>query len=126
LGLIPDIAGKRPRVALKAIQIRGSVFICTVEDNVVAYKTENGKRSNIGVKGKGNAYGVNVDVPHQKWNTLRIIMKGNLIEIFLNHTKLFEVENNTFSEAGKVGLWTKADAVTQFDDLRVQSLDRTP
>lgn len=98
----------------------------SLEDNVVAYKTENGKRSNIGVKGKGSAYGVKADVPHQKWNTLRVIMKGELIEIFLNGTRLFEVENDTFSEAGKVGLWTKADAVTQFDDLRIQSLDSAP
>lgn len=96
----------------------------SLEGNVVAYKTENGKRSNIGVKGKGDAYGVKVDVPHQKWNTLRVIMKGNLIEIILNDKKLFEVENETFTEAGKVGLWTKADAVTQFDDLRATSLDK--
>jgi len=94
-----------------------------LEDNVVAYKTENGRRSNIGVKGKGNAYGVKADVPHRQWNTLRIIMKGSFMGIFMNGRKLFEVENDTFSEAGKVGLWTKADAITQFDDLRITSLD---
>jgi len=97
----------------------------SLEDNVVAYKTENGKRSSIGVKGKGDAYGVKADVPHQKWNTLRVIMNGKLMEIFLNDKKLFEVENDTFTEAGKIGLWTKADAVTQFDDLRVSSLDKS-
>ncbi len=95
-----------------------------LEGNVVAYKTENGQRSNIGVKGKGNAYGVKADVPHQRWNMLRVVMKGELIEVFLNSRKLFEVENDTFTEAGKVGLWTKADAVTQFDDLRAASLDQ--
>ena len=52
----------------------------------------------------------------------RVIAKGALFEIFLNGRKLFEVENDTFPGAGKVGLWTKADAVTQFDDLRVASL----
>lgn len=97
----------------------------SLEGNVVAYKTENGKRSNIGVKGKGDAYGVEVEVPHQKWNTLRVIMKGHLIEIILNDKKLFEVENDTFTEAGKIGLWTKADAVTQFDDLSATSLDKS-
>lgn len=95
----------------------------SLEGNVVAYKTENGKRGNIGVKGKGDTYGVNVEVPHQQWNALRVIMKGNLIEIILNDRKLFEVENDTFTEAGKIGLWTKADAVTQFDDLSAMSLD---
>lgn len=97
----------------------------SLEGNVVAYKTENGKRSSIGVKGKGDAYGVEVEVPHQKWNALRVIMKGNLIEIILNDRKLFEVENDTFTGAGNIGLWTKADAVTQFDDLSATSLDKS-
>ena len=95
----------------------------SLENNVVAYKTENGKRSNIGVKGRGSAYGVEADVPHGKWNSLRLVAKGALFEVFLNGRKLFEVENDTFQGAGKIGLWTKADAVTQFDDLRVSSLD---
>lgn len=95
----------------------------SLEGNVVAYKTENGKRSNIGVKDQGDAYGVKVDVPHQQWNTLRVRIQDNLSEVFLNDRKLFEVENDTFAIAGKVGLWTKADAVTYFDDLSVKSLD---
>lgn len=95
-----------------------------LEGNVVAYKTENGKRSNIGVRGKGNTYGVKGNVPHQQWNTLRVIAKGPVFEVFLNERKLFEAEDATFNGAGKVGLWTKADAVTQFDDLRVTRLDR--
>jgi hypothetical protein len=40
-----------------------------------------------------------------------------------NDRKLFEVENDTFTAAGKVGLWTKADSVTYFDDLKITSLD---
>ena len=95
----------------------------SLEGNVVAYKTEKGKRSSIGVKGKGDAYGVDVEVLHRKWNTLRVIAKGNVFEIHLNGRKLFEVENDTFKEAGRIGLWTKADAVSQFDDLRASSLD---
>lgn len=94
----------------------------SLEDNVVAYKTENGRRSSIGVGSNVDAYGVNEDVPHQQWNTLRVIMEDNLIEVFMNGRKLFEVENETFSEAGTVGLWTKADAVTQFDDLTIAAL----
>lgn len=93
-----------------------------LEDNVVAYKTQNGKRSNIGVKGQDDAYGVEAAVPHQTWNTLRVVAKGSLIEIFLNDRKLFEVEDHTFDTAGSVGLWTKADAVTQFDDLTIKAL----
>ena len=95
----------------------------SLEGNVVAYKAENGKRSNIGVKGRGSAYGVDAEVPHQEWTSLRVVARGTLFEVFLDGRKLFEVENDTFQDAGKVGLWTKADAVTQFDDLRVTSLD---
>jgi hypothetical protein len=94
----------------------------SLEDNVVAYKTENGKRSSIGVKGREAAYGVEIDVPHGEWNSLRLIARGTLFEVFLNGRKLFEVENETFQGAGKIGLWTKADAVTQFDDLRMAQL----
>lgn len=39
--------------------------------------------------------------------------------LIVNNEKLFEVEGQTFKEAGKIGLWTKADSVTYFDDLRV-------
>ena len=95
----------------------------SLEDNVVAYKTVAGKRSNIGTGGWGYSYGVDVEVPHQSWNTLRVVVRGDLFEIYLNNHKLFEVSNDVFSEPGKIGLWTKADAVTYFDDLRVEVLD---
>jgi hypothetical protein len=95
----------------------------SLENNVVAYKTENGRRSSIGVKGKGEAYGVKAEVPHKTWNSLRVIMNGALMEIYLNERKLFEVEDESFGAAGKIGLWTKADAVTHFDALRAASLD---
>lgn len=96
----------------------------SLEGNVVAYITENGKRRSIGVKGMGDSYGVDVPVPHLQWNTLRVIARGSLFEIFLNGRKLFEVENPVIDQPGKVGLWTKADAVTQFDALSVSRLDK--
>lgn len=95
-----------------------------LENNVVAYKTVNGKRSSIGVKGDTGSYGVKAEVPSNKWSTLRVRMVGNLAEIYLNDKKLFEVENDALTDAGKVGLWTKADSVIQFDDLKVTPLDK--
>lgn len=95
----------------------------SLEDNVVAYKTESGRRNNIGVSTKRTSYGVDVEVPHQVWNTLRVLVRGNLFKIYLNGNKLFEVSNQVFPESGKIGLWTKADAMTYFDDLRVEVLD---
>ena len=90
----------------------------------MAYKVEGGKRSNLGVKGRGSAYGVNATVPSGRWNSLRMVAEGELFSIYLNDEKLFEVEDETFSTPGRVGLWTKADSVSYFDDLIAFSLER--
>jgi hypothetical protein len=95
-----------------------------LENNVVAYKTVEGKRSSIGIRGDAKSYGVEAEVPSGKWSMLRVRMVGNTAEIYLNDKLLFEVENDAFTSSGKVGLWTKADSVTQFDDLTVTSLDK--
>ena len=88
-----------------------------VENNVVLYKVEKGKRTDLPLVGKGRTYGVKTKIPSGEWGTLGIVAKGNLFEVFSNGAKLFEVEDSTFPMAGKVGLWTKADSVTLFDDL---------
>ncbi len=90
-----------------------------IEGNVVLYKFEKGKRSHIPQFGEGMAYGKNVDIPTGEWSTLRVIVIGNLFQVYLNGEKLFSVVDDTFKEAGKIGLWTKADSQTYFDDLRV-------
>jgi hypothetical protein len=90
-----------------------------LENNVVLYKVENGKRSDLDLKGEGSTYGKKANVPKQKWNGLRVVVLGDLFEVYINDEKLFEMEDQTFKEAGKIGLWTKADSVTCFDDLRV-------
>lgn len=94
-----------------------------LEDNVVLYKVENGKRSDLPVKGAGGSYGVKADVPDQGWGELRVTARGSLFEVYLGERKLFEVDDRTFTGSGKVGLWTKADSVTRFDDLRIANLD---
>jgi hypothetical protein len=95
-----------------------------LEDNVVLYKVEKGKRTDLDPKGSGPfAYGKKVKVPSGQWSMLRVVAKGNLFEAYLNGEKLFEVEDNTFTNAGKVGLWTKADSYTLFDDLAIQILE---
>jgi hypothetical protein len=90
-----------------------------LEDNVVLYKVENGKRIDLPLKGEGRTYGKKAKVPKAQWSTLRITATGNLFTTYLNGAKLYEVEDETFKEAGKVGLWTKADSVTYFDDLQI-------
>lgn len=90
-----------------------------LEGNVVLYKMENGKRTDLPLKGAGRTYGQKADVPSGAWSELKVVVKGNLFETYLNDKKLYEVEDATFPEAGKVGVWTKADSVTHFDDLTV-------
>lgn len=94
-----------------------------LEDNVVLYKVEGGKRTDLDVKGAGRTYGVEAEVPGDAWSELRVIARGSLFTVYLNGRELFQVEDGTFGEAGRVGLWTKADSVTRFDDLRFDGLD---
>lgn len=90
-----------------------------LENNVVMYKVENGTRTDLPLKGEGRTYGKKTSVPRNQWNTLRAVAAGSIFEVYLNGSKLYEVEDTTFKEAGKVGLWTKADSVTHFDDLQI-------
>jgi hypothetical protein len=89
-----------------------------LENNVVLYKVEAGIRLSIAPKGlPSRAYGVKHAIPRQRWNTLRVVFDENLFTVFLNGERLFEVEDQTFKDAGKVGLWTKADSLTYFADF---------
>jgi hypothetical protein len=88
------------------------------EGNVVLYKVEKGKRTDLALKGEGRTYGTKASVPAGKWSELEVVTQGNLFSVHLNGQKLYEVEDDTFPDAGKVGIWTKADSVTRFDDLK--------
>jgi hypothetical protein len=90
-----------------------------LENNVVLYKVQNGRRTDLPLKGVGRTYGKKVTVPSGQWSTLRVVATGSLFEVFLDRQKLYEVEDTTFPNAGKVGVWTKADSVTYFDDLSI-------
>jgi hypothetical protein len=52
-----------------------------------------------------------------RWLNLRVQFTGSHFKVFYDGKQLFEVEDSTFSVAGKVGLWTKADSVTLFDEI---------
>jgi hypothetical protein len=90
-----------------------------LEDNVVLYKVEKGKRTDLAVRGEGRTYGKPAEVPANQWSTLRVVAAGSRFEVYFNGRKLYEVEDTTFTRAGRVGVWTKADSVTHFDDLTV-------
>src|SRR5687767_6555503 len=79
-----------------------------LEDNVVLYKTVEGKRSSLDIAGRKGGYGVKVPVPAGRWHTLRVDFVGSRFKVTFNGKALFDVEDRTFSDAGQVGLWTKA------------------
>lgn len=84
---------------------RGNVL----EDNVSLYYTENGRR--IALK-----Y-VDAPVAARVWHTLRVEFAGTRIRVSLDGKRYIDVEDAHIAGAGAVGLWTKADSVTSFDDF---------
>jgi hypothetical protein len=95
-----------------------------LEDNVVLYKMKDGKRSDLKPTGSWPfAYGKSAPVPGEKWSTLHVLVQGEKFAVYLNDEHLFDVEDETFPEGGRVGLWTKADSITSFDDFTITGLD---
>jgi hypothetical protein len=88
-----------------------------LEDNVVLYKTVNGVRSALDIVDRKGGYGVTVPVPSNTWHSLRIDFKASRFSVSFNGKQLFDVDDSTFIDAGMVGLWTKADSVTLFDQM---------
>ena len=82
-----------------------------LENNYRLYRVVNGRREQIA--------GANVQVSSGEWHELSIVCSGNSIACYFDGEKKIETTDDTFSEAGKVGLWTKADSVTFFDDVKV-------
>jgi hypothetical protein len=80
-----------------------------LEDNVRIYHFVNGKRTQF--------KGANLKVSSGQWHTLRVESSGSTFKVFFDGKHLFDAENETFKDAGKVGVWTKADSVTLFDDF---------
>ncbi len=79
-----------------------------LEDNYRLYKVVKGRRSEL----------KSANIKHTEgWHILRVTMKGNLIQCYYDGRKYLEAKDGTFPGSGKIGLWTKADAQTQFDDL---------
>ncbi len=93
-----------------------------LEGNVVLYKVERGKRADLDPVDAGLfAYGRKAPVRLGAWQELRVEVKGDLFRVFLDGAHLFDVRDGTFAGPGKVGLWTKADSVTAFDDFSIVS-----
>jgi len=80
-----------------------------LEDNVTIYHTVGGKRS--------EKKRINTKVAPKQWHTLRVDFKDTYFVVTFDGKKAFVWKDDTFKDAGKVGLWTKADSTTLFDNF---------
>ncbi|MBI1831452.1 MAG: DUF1080 domain-containing protein [Planctomycetes bacterium] len=82
-----------------------------LEDNFWLYKTVGGVRMSL----------KKVDAKPEagKWQTIRVVHKGNRIQCYFNGKMLIDITDDTFTEAGLVVLWSKADAQTYFANLQI-------
>jgi len=80
-----------------------------LENNVTIYHTIDGRRTE---KKRAAA-----NVPSNLWHTLRVEFRRSHFTVTFNGQPSLEWDDETFADAGKVGLWTKADSVTAFDDF---------
>ena len=85
-----------------------------LEDNVNFYHVVRGSRREI--------RGASASVASDQWHTLGLKAIGDQFTIGFNDKTLFSVVDRTFSNAGKVALWTKADSVTHFDALTIRTV----
>jgi len=80
-----------------------------LENNVTIYHTIKGRRT--------EKKRTNMKVASKEWHTLRVDFQGNHFTVTFDGKKAIDWDDDTFKEAGKVGVWTKADSVTLFDDF---------
>ena len=80
-----------------------------MENNVSLYYTESGSRKTIKY--------VDAPVPRNVWHTLRVEFSGRKIKVALDGKTYIEADDAHIAGAGAVGVWTKADSVTAFDDF---------
>jgi hypothetical protein len=80
-----------------------------LEDNVTIYYTVNGRRT--------EKKRTSMKVAAGQWHTLRVEFKANHFIVQLDGKEALAWDDDTFKDAGKIGVWTKADSVTLFDDF---------
>jgi hypothetical protein len=97
-------------------QDHNNYYICRMnplEDNYRVYKVVAGKRTQLGGK-------EGVKVKAGEWHKLKVEVKGNKMEGYLDGKKLWEITDDTYKNPGKVGLWSKSDAQTHFDEFKAE------
>ncbi|HLJ96615.1 MAG TPA: family 16 glycoside hydrolase [Gemmataceae bacterium] len=97
-------------------QDHNNYYICRMnplEDNYRVYKVVAGKRTQLGGK-------EGLKVKTGEWHKLKVEIKGSNMAGYLDGEKMWEITDDTYKDAGKVGLWSKADAQTHFDQFKAE------
>jgi hypothetical protein len=81
-------------------------------NSVSVFKVQNGQRHAL-------LTDVRREIPMNGWTILKVSARGPRFQVYLDHKRLLEVSDHTFTDSGKVGLCTVADSVMYFDDFRV-------
>jgi hypothetical protein len=81
-----------------------------LEDNFRFYKVADGKRTQLAT--------ADVKAPAGQWHRLRVVQDHNRVQCYLDGKLYLDVQDETFSDVGQIGFWTKADAQTSFADLK--------
>ena len=89
-----------------------------LENNIRLYYVKDGKRRQIA--------SYDGPVTPKAWHEYAVEMRGDRIQVSWDGKQVLDHRDGTFTDAGKVGFWTKADSVTYFDNLAVKSLDAEP
>lgn len=101
----------------------GPIWRVTNEDNYYIARwnpLENNARFYIVQGGVRSALGkVDLELDTEAWHALRVVTEGPRMELFIDDEPVLTVQDSALSEPGMIGLWTKADAATLFDDLSV-------
>jgi hypothetical protein len=83
-----------------------------LDHTVRLFKVQNGQSIPLGA-------GARHDIPANAWSILKVSVRGNRFQVYVNHRRILQGQDETFNKPGKVGLWTDGDSITYFDDFRV-------
>jgi hypothetical protein len=63
--------------------------------------------------------GARHEIPANGWRILKVSLRGNRYQVYMDHRRILQGYDSTYTGAGQVGLCTVADSVAYFDDFRV-------
>lgn len=133
MALVKDATYKDLRLSVKAKPVVGDVEMVAglvwryqdADNYYVARFNDDSVRVDRVVKGERHllpAREIRVTLEPKKWHTLIVEHRGETIKVSVGGKTVFEGKDRTYTEAGRIGVWIKADSLTHFDDLTVEPL----